>query len=165
MIRLSTTERRWTRRALIRAGIASATVTALPAVSRSAEADGVARVSLQAFDKAQPQEYPWGWIRWLMNSQIDPSAEMTLGMVYIKAHQTNPVHIHPNSAEYLHVLAGACEHRIGDRWVALKTGDTLRIPKGIVHGARTGAESCRVMVCYDTGTRQMVPVADPVQKS
>ena len=55
--------------------------------------------------------------------------------------------------------------RVGDRWVALKTGDTLRIPKGIVHGARTGAESCRVMVCYDTGTRQMVPVADPVQKN
>ena len=26
----------------------------------------------------QPQEFPWGWIRWVMNAQIDPQAEMVI---------------------------------------------------------------------------------------
>ncbi len=117
-----------------------------------------AKLSLQSFDKIPPQEFPWGWIRWLMNSQLDPAAEMTLGIVHIEPNQTNPAHVHPNSAEYLHVLSGSCEHRVGDQWATLKIGDTLRIPKGVVHQARTKDKPCRVMVVYDTGTRQMVPV-------
>jgi quercetin dioxygenase-like cupin family protein len=119
-----------------------------------------AGLSLQSYDKVEPQVYPWGTIRWLMNAQIDPQAEMTLGIVEIKPGQTNPLHIHPNSAEYLHVLSGSCDHRIGDRWVTLKTGDTLRVPKGVPHCARTKEEPCRVMVVYDTGKRQMVPVEE-----
>lgn len=116
--------------------------------------------SLRGLEDVPPEEFPWGSIRWLMNSKIDPDAEMTLGVVQIHAHQANPVHRHPNSAEYLHVLSGTLEHRVGDRWTTLKPGDTLRIPKNAVHAARTGAEPCRVLVVYDTGTRQMVPVTD-----
>lgn len=116
------------------------------------------KMSLQAFEDVKPQEFSWGWIRWLMNSETDPEAEMTLGMVYIKPNQSNPLHQHPNSAEYLHVLSGSCEHRLGDQWVTLRAGDTLRIPRGAIHSARTKDEPCRVMVVYDTGKRQMVTV-------
>jgi quercetin dioxygenase-like cupin family protein len=118
------------------------------------------KVSLQAYEDVKPLEFSWGWIRWLMNAEADPDAEMTLGLVHIKPNQSNPTHLHPNSSEYLHVLSGSCEHRIGDRWVTLKTGDTLRIPRGEVHAARTKDEACRVMVLYDTGKRQMVTVDD-----
>jgi len=117
-----------------------------------------AGVSLQEFEKAKVQEFPWGWIRWLMNAQIDPKAEMTLGIVHVQPGQSNPLHVHPNSAEYLHMLSGSCEHRVGSRWVTLKTGDTLRIPRGVVHMARTKDKPFRALVVYDTGTRQMVPV-------
>lgn len=117
-------------------------------------------LSLQAFDAVEPVVFPWGWIRWLMNAEIDPDAEMTLGIVEIHPNQANPVHQHPNSAEYLHVLMGHCEHRVGDRWVEIKTGDTLRIPQGVTHAARTGEEPCRVLVVYNTGRRQMVVVDD-----
>jgi quercetin dioxygenase-like cupin family protein len=117
-------------------------------------------LSLRGLDDVPPEVYPWGSIRWLMNGKIDPAAEMTLGVVQIAANRANTVHRHPNSAEYLYVLEGTLEHRVGDRWTALKPGDTLRIPKGAVHGARTGAQPCRVLVVYDTGTRQMVPVAE-----
>jgi quercetin dioxygenase-like cupin family protein len=119
-----------------------------------------AAFTLTRFEEAEVQKQPWGWIRWLMNSKIDPEAEMTLGVVHIDPGQANPLHVHPNSAEYLHVLSGSCEHRVGGKWVALKAGDTIRIPKGAAHSARTGREPCRVLVVYDTGQRQMVPVPE-----
>ena len=35
---------------------------------------------------------------WVMNADIDPQSELTVGIVYVEPHQTNPLHIHPNSA-------------------------------------------------------------------
>lgn len=119
-----------------------------------------AAISLQKFDQVELHEYPWGWIRWLMNDQLDPGAEMTFGMVYIKPNQTNPLHIHGNSAEYLHVIEGSCEHRVGDRWVTVKVGDTLRIPAGVKHNARTREDACRAVIVYNTGKRQMEVVPE-----
>lgn len=116
--------------------------------------------TLVGFDEAEVQKYPWGWIRWLMNGKIDPKAEMTLGIVHIEPNQMNPAHVHPNSAEYLHVLSGSCDHWLGGRWTTMKVGDTLRIPKGEPHRARTGKEACRVLVVYDTPERQMVVVEE-----
>jgi quercetin dioxygenase-like cupin family protein len=117
-------------------------------------------ITLQKFEQVQVQECPWGWIRWLINAQVDPDAEMTFGVVYIKPQQTNPLHVHPNSAEYLHVLEGSCEHRVGDQWVTVKVGDTLRIPQGVKHMARTKAEPCRAVIVYNTGKREMVVVTE-----
>jgi quercetin dioxygenase-like cupin family protein len=130
------------------------------AAGRVALSEEDAPPSLQSFDKVAAQQFPWGWIRWLMNAELDPAAEMTLGIVHVEPNQSNPAHIHPNSAEYLHVLAGSCEHRVGGQWVALRTGDTLRIPKGVVHQARAKDQSCRALIVYDTGKRQMVPVKE-----
>jgi quercetin dioxygenase-like cupin family protein len=146
------------RRDLLSSGIAAAAVAALSANAGSASAKDETKVSLQTYEGVEPQKYPWGWIRWLMNAQIDPQAEMTLGIVRVEPQQSNPMHVHPNSAEYLHVLSGACQHRVGDHWVALKAGDTLRIPRGVVHGARTQDQPLLAMLAYDTGKRQMVPV-------
>ncbi len=116
--------------------------------------------AVTAFGKIEVLEFDWGWIRWLMNGKLDPNAEMTLGMVYIKPNQTNPAHLHPNSGEYLHVLEGSCEHMVGKKWVTLKKGDTLRIPKDVPHKARTGKQACTAMIVYDTGDRQFVEVKE-----
>ena len=40
----------------------------------------------------------------------------------------------------------------------MKPGDTLRIPKNVIHQARTKGEPCRSIIVYNTGARQMVPV-------
>jgi len=112
------------------------------------------------FDSVEAQKFPWGSIRWLMSDKIEPGAELTLGIVEIEANQANPLHIHPNCEEILHVLSGSLEHRLGDAWATLKVGDTLRIPKNAVHGARTKQDKCRVIVVYNTGARQMTPVKD-----
>lgn len=115
-------------------------------------------IRLQRFDDVEVLDFSWGWIRWLMNDKLDPDAEMTFGMVYIKPNQTNPIHLHPNSAEYLHVVEGSCEHLVGERWVTVKVGDTLRIPQNAKHGARTGNQACKAIIVYNTGRRQFVPV-------
>jgi len=116
------------------------------------------KVMIQEFDKVEVQQYPWGWIRWLMSSKLDPKAEMTFGVVFIKPNQKNPVHMHPNCEECLHVLTGSCEHLLGDKWLKLKKGDTLRIPQGIRHAARTTDDACRAVIVYNTGDRQFVPL-------
>ena len=159
MTRHATTGRDLSRREMFGAALASAAAAAMAADALPAGATEGAKVSLQGFDQVEPQKFPWGWIRWLMNAKIDPQAEMTLGIVHVEPNQSNPLHVHPNSAEYLHMLSGACEHLVGERWVALKSGDTLRIPQGVPHMARTKDQPFRALVLYNTGTRQMVPVS------
>ncbi len=146
-----------TRRSLFENGFAAAAAAlALPALLGAAEGD---EVRLQRFDAIEAEKYPWGWIRWLVSGKLDPKAEMTMGLVHFEPHQINTLHIHPNSAEFLHVLTGTSEHLMGDRWVTLNPGDTLRIPRNVPHQARTQADSFRALIVYDTPTRIMVPVA------
>jgi quercetin dioxygenase-like cupin family protein len=147
---------RLSRRTLIQTGIATAAALASAELALAGQPGGPA--TLLPAGKVEIQEFPWGSIQWLMSGKIDPHAEMTLGIVQVKPNQANPIHIHPNSAEYLHMLSGACEHLIDGRWVALKPGDTVRIPKNAPHGARTKDQPFRAVIVYDTPNRQMVPV-------
>lgn len=117
--------------------------------------EGKDGVSTRLSQDAEVVTFPWGTIRWLMNAKADPRAEMTLGIVEVAPNQCNPLHQHANSAEYVHVLSGSCEQFAEGKWVALKAGDTMRFPKGVPHQARTGQEACRMLIVYDTGTRQM----------
>ena len=144
-----------TRRAWLVCGAASA--AALAPAGWAAEQQP-AKAAFQAFDKIEPQKYAWGWIRWLMNAELEPGAQMTLGIVQIEPRQSNPLHVHPNCEELLHVLSGSCEHRLGDQWLTLKAGDTVRVPQNARHMARTKDEACRLLVVYNTGARQMTPV-------
>lgn len=136
------------------AGVAAA----LASVAELAPAAETAKLSLSAYDKIPAQKFPWGWIRWLMSDQIDPKSELTVGIVFIEPKQSNPLHVHPNSAEVVHILSGSCQQRVDDKWMKLQAGDTLRIPQNVPHLARTEDEPCLVMVVYNTGKRQMVPV-------
>ena len=138
-------------------------VTTLICASEPKDKAGVPqemKMTLQQFEKVEVLEFDWRWIRWLMNSKIDPKAEMTLGVVYIKPNQVHPMHLHPNSGEYLHVTEGSCEHWVGDKWVTMEAGDTIRIPKNAPHRARTKDEGCRCVIVYNTGDRKMVTLDD-----
>ena len=139
------------------------------AVGHEGEADatkarGENTMTLRPFADVEKQEFPWGWIAWTMNDQIDPNATMTFGVVYLKPHQTNALHRHPNADEILHVLTGSLEHRMGEKWVKMGPGDSIRIPKGMAHNARTADEACQVVVVYDTGARQFVEVDEKESK-
>ena len=146
----------FSRRNLLQSGIAAAAALASAELAAGAEPGGPA--TLLPGEKIETQNFSWGSIQWLMSGKIDSHAEMTLGIVEVKPNQANPLHVHPNSAELLHMLSGACEHLIDGRWVPLKAGDTVRIPKGVRHGARTPSQPFRAVIVYDTPHRQMVPV-------
>jgi quercetin dioxygenase-like cupin family protein len=127
---------------------------------KSAPIVKVEKVDVEHFDDKKQVDYPWGWIRWMVTAKQNPGAEMTYGIVYIKPHQANPLHMHPNCTEYLHVLEGSCEHLVGDKWVKLKAGDVARIPRRVQHMARTGDEGLKAVIVYDNGDRQVVPLGE-----
>jgi quercetin dioxygenase-like cupin family protein len=135
-----------------------------PAAREPTASEGAARkpaaVSVQHFETAQLKEHAWGWIRWLINSEIDPEAEMTFGVVQLNAHERNPLHVHYDSEEHLYVLSGSCEHRLGDTWVTLEEGDLMRIPAGVPHMARTREEPMRAVIVYSSGTRDFSAVEE-----
>jgi quercetin dioxygenase-like cupin family protein len=109
---------------------------------------------IQSLDKVRKEEYPWGWIRWLMSAKASPGAEMTFGMVEINAGHSNPAHVHPNCEEQIYILSGSCEQIVGKQSVTLKAGDAMRIPRGVPHKARTGKEPVRAIIVYSSGDRQ-----------
>jgi len=119
------------------------------------------KAMLQHFGKVEKQEYPWGWIRWMMNSKLDPNSKMTFGIVFVKPNQTNPMHVHPNCEEHLYVLSGSCEHSLGKEKVTLKKGDVIRIPAGVAHNARTfEKQPLKAVIVYSSGDRQFKVVED-----
>jgi quercetin dioxygenase-like cupin family protein len=134
--------------------------TPIPAHTNKDAIQKVDKVVVEHFDEKEQQEYPWGWIRWMITEKQNPGAEMTYGIVYIKPYQMNPLHMHPNCAEYLHVLEGGCEHLVGDKWVKLKVGDVARIPKAVQHMARTGHEGLKAVIVYSSGDRQFVQLGE-----
>jgi quercetin dioxygenase-like cupin family protein len=124
---------------------------------RKEDVKKIMEISVQHFDKVEQVKYPWGWIRWLMNSKLDPGAAQTFGVVEIAAGQRNSLHMHPNCEELLYVLSGSCKHRIGDKSVVLKPGDIARIPAGVAHQAIVlGNEPMRAVISYSSGDRQVV---------
>lgn len=103
------------------------------------------------------QEFPWGAIKWLCNGEIDAEAQQTLGIVFINPGMRNPAHSHPNCEELLYVIAGQCEHGIGDEERHLEAGMLLRIPAGTTHSAyNSGWEPVKMLVSYSAPDREMV---------
>ena len=120
--------------------------------------------SLYHFDTAKEEPYGFGWIRWLMRGTLDKEAEQTFGIVEIKAHQKNALHLHPNCEELLYVISGSCEHLIGDTKVVLHPGDLLRVPRGVKHQAVVlGNEPLRAVISYSSNDRQVVNLPEPGQ--
>lgn len=110
--------------------------------------------SLEAISKL---EFSWGWIRWMMNSQIDPNAEQTFGIVELNPGQQNPLHSHPNCEELLYVVSGSCRKTVGDKTHLMQPGDLVRIPTGVPHRAVTvGEEPMLAVIVYSSADRQMV---------
>jgi quercetin dioxygenase-like cupin family protein len=119
-------------------------------------ADGVPP-SIQRFQSVKEVKYPWGWIRWMMNSELDPGAQQTFGIVQINAGQRNPLHKHPNCEELLYVLSGSFDNVMDGKTVVMHAGDIVRIPANTPHqGINNTKEPMRAVISYSSGTRQMV---------
>jgi quercetin dioxygenase-like cupin family protein len=98
-------------------------------------------------------------MRWLFDAERAAGANMTLGVVEIEAGRENDRHQH-DCEEVLLLLAGELEHELDGRWLKMRAGDAIRIPKGTPHQARNvGSATARMVVAYNAGRRgfQLVP--------
>lgn len=103
------------------------------------------------------ETFDWGVLQWLCDGRLIPGAQQTVGWCRIEPGRRNPVHYHPNCEEVLVMLAGHGWHRLGDDYVELHAGMTLRIPTGIVHGLENiGAEPLECVIAFSSGDRQTV---------
>jgi quercetin dioxygenase-like cupin family protein len=108
-------------------------------------------------ESADALAFPWGEIRWLSNSEIDPAAEMTFGVVTILPGERNDLHAHPNCEEVIFVMSGACDHRLEDAVYPLTPGSALRIPRNTWHNATvTSEEPCHMVIAYSSPDRQTI---------
>ncbi len=99
----------------------------------------------------------WGELNWKITDQSMPGTEMTFGTCLIHPGQRNPLHSHPNCEEFLYVVSGSCEHKLGDEIVRLDAGDTIRIPRDVQHWARAlGNEPVFALIMFSSGKRQAV---------
>ncbi|MBW3625935.1 MAG: cupin domain-containing protein [Armatimonadetes bacterium] len=102
-------------------------------------------------------ETSWGSLRWLASREVGNAEGLTLGRVVIRSGRSNPRHCHPSCEEVLYLLSGRLEHTLGDETFTLRPGDTLSIPPGVFHNARsTGEEDAEMIVAYSTGERDFV---------
>ena len=112
-------------------------------------------VVVRGIDTAEATIMSWGAVRWLVGEQQMPGAEQTLGVVTIVPGQRNPRHLHPNCEELLYVLAGECEHKLGDAMFHLSPGMVIRIPRGVAHWARcTSAEPLVAVISFSAPDRR-----------
>jgi quercetin dioxygenase-like cupin family protein len=98
----------------------------------------------------------WGQISWMVGAEEMPGAEQTFGVVTIQPGRRNPLHAHPNCEELLYVMAGTCDHKLGDELYQLKRGDVIRIPRGVQHWAQcTSAEPLVAVISFSSADRQV----------
>ncbi len=113
-------------------------------------------------DEGEVLDFEWGRIVWLVSGAQKSSGTMTFGRVTIKAGHANPRHLHPNCDEVLHLVSGQIEHSLGDEKLVMNVGDTISVPSGIVHNARTTSdEDAEMVICFSSPDRQTLPEPAP----
>src|SRR5207245_599423 len=112
-------------------------------------------------DRGEVLTLPWGQITWVVSRSLKNSTTLTVGRVFIKAGAGNPVHRHPNCDEVLHVLRGRIEHTLGKTTFVLNAGDTISIPAGVWHNAKTLDDAAAEMIiCFSSADRETEAAAD-----
>lgn len=118
---------------------------------------GVFARCLVSRGNVETERFDWGEITWMDNADLTGTEALTVGMVVIRAGASNPPHLHPNCDEALYLLQGDLRHSVGDATFALKAGDLIHIPRGVRHHAESvGVDDARMVVCYNTGRREVV---------
>ncbi len=121
---------------------------------------GVSQVNRR--DENRVTEMPWGQLRWYTSAEMGNSRTMTTGVAIIKPGQFNPRHFHPNCDEILHVISGKILHTMNEVTVEMNAGDTVSIPRGVLHNARNiGTVDAVLAISFDSAYREAVGYDNP----
>jgi quercetin dioxygenase-like cupin family protein len=105
-------------------------------------------------EEGEIMDTAWGHLVWTASGAVGNSTKMSLGRVQIRAGMENPRHRHPNCDEILHVVSGRLEHIEDGKTCVLNPGDTICIPKGVWHHARSiGSTDADIVICFDSPDR------------
>lgn len=108
-------------------------------------------------DQLPVEELEWGTLQWLVNAQLLPGAQQTIGICHIKPGMSNPLHYHPNCEELLTVVNGTGKHSLNGDWVPLRPGTTVRIPIGVKHNlVNEGPDTMVCWIIFSSAHRQTV---------
>lgn len=122
-----------------------------------ANAESYGRGGYVALADVRVDPQTWGRLEWMVSGDIGNSDKLTVGKCYIKPHDQNPPHFHPNCDEVLHVLRGTIRHRLGDEYIEMGPGDTISIPQGMMHNAENlGDSEAEFVIIFSTATREVV---------
>ncbi len=111
-------------------------------------------------DDLAASEMSFGSITWFVSGDAGTSDTLTVGRLVLKHGGANPMHIHPNCDEVVHVLSGAIRHSMEEgRTVDMTAGDTISVPAGVPHNAENiGEDDAVCMICFSTSRREAVNV-------
>lgn len=114
-------------------------------------------IPLASSDTSEVNEMPWGRLVWMIASRLGNSETMTFGRCYIDPGEENHRHLHPNCDEVIHLLHGSIEHSFDEQTIAMRAGDTLSIPAGVVHNARNvGDDEAAFVIVFSSADRQTI---------
>lgn len=117
----------------------------------------VAKSVVTRANERQNAKLAWGELFWHTSAAMKNSATMTTGTVIIKPGQGNPRHYHPNCDEILSVVSGRIEHYMNEVTVEMGPGDTVSIPKGVLHNAKNiGDVDAVLTIAFDNAYREVI---------
>ncbi len=94
-----------------------------------------------SFDQAEIEKLPGKTHYW----HCRPGMVRETNLLFVRAQlppgEAHKFHFHPKMEEVLYVLAGTAEQRVTHEKRLMKSGDSLYLPQGVVHGTyNTGSE-------------------------
>jgi len=119
----------------------------------------------------EPVNYEWGAVKWVANQNLAAGCEQSFGLVHILPGKTNPEHWHTAAEEIVFMLQGECHVLLGDREIAVGTGQTLYIPQGVKHAVANRGWEPVLYVCSFSASKRgtlfgnpSAPGARPISK-
>jgi mannose-6-phosphate isomerase len=119
----------------------------------------------------EPVNYEWGAVKWVANQNLATGCEQSFGLVHILPGKTNPEHWHTAAEEIVFMLQGECTVLLDDREIAVGTGQTLYIPRGVKHEVANRGWEPVLYVCSFSASKRgtffgnpSAPGARPISK-
>ena len=84
---------------------------------------------------AQQQALPWGSLAWLSRPALTKAEQLTVLEATVTSGHGHDFHCHPNQEEVIYVLEGRVEQWLEKEKRILTVGDSIFIPKGVVHAS------------------------------
>ena len=116
------------------------------------------RIAVTRRGEVPSDGYGMASIHWLVSKKTNGARELTIGATTLPVGGSNPRHRHPNCEEALYVLSGEIEHHIdGTPSIRMKAGDTILIPRDLVHQAvNIGDVPAELLVSFSSAERESV---------